>query len=305
MALASPMALLDGRPLRDDIMNPRHAAAARPRFGSPNGSGIDKDADTVALGRDIEETTRTVSRDEMMRHQDAHVVVGQDAMGDEATLAVAPGALNLGLGEGGIAAALAETLKKRESQSHLDAPAFPAPPQHFQQNVPPPGGGSSGHLQAAHPHGQGHGQPPQSWGDAPPSYQNPPHHQGMPQGFDPMLPQSVPGHAQQTHGGYPQSGNQPIQQTQPVGGGAQQQGYGQNANAQFPPGGGYQQPMQQQHGGAGQMSPAPWMTQQTPPPAGMAAPSRFTPQVILLVAVGAVCLAIFVIGIVLFVTTKF
>ena len=40
-------------------------------------------------------------------------------------------------------------------------------------------------------------------------------------------------------------------------------------------------------------------------PTGGSLQSKFTPQVILLVAVGAVCLAIFIIGIVLFVTTKF
>jgi hypothetical protein len=52
-------------------------------------------------------------------------------------------------------------------------------------------------------------------------------------------------------------------------------------------------------GGPGQ--PA-WMM---PSPAGSAGRSKFTPQVIMLVSVGAVCLAIFIIGIVLFVTTKF
>ncbi len=57
--------------------------------------------------------------------------------------------------------------------------------------------------------------------------------------------------------------------------------------------------MQQQHG-----QPA-WMAQHSPPPKGMTGPTRFTPQVIFLVVVGAVCVAIFVIGIVLFVTTKF
>ena len=46
------------------------------------------------------------------------------------------------------------------------------------------------------------------------------------------------------------------------------------------------------------------MTQASPQP-GATAPSRFTPQVIALVAVGVVCLSIFIIGIVLFVTTKF
>jgi hypothetical protein len=81
-----------------------------------------------------------------------------------------------------------------------------------------------------------------------------------------------------------------------------------NANAQnaFGPAS-YPQPQQPQphHGQGGPNAPAPWITQPTPPPTGMSGPSRFTPQIILLVAVGAVCLAIFVIGIVLFVTTKF
>jgi hypothetical protein len=61
-----------------------------------------------------------------------------------------------------------------------------------------------------------------------------------------------------------------------------------------------QQPMQQ---GQPRMAVG-WATQPSPPPAGMTG-SKVTPQVLLLVGVGAVCLAIFVIGVVLFVTTKF
>ena len=321
MAIASPV-VATPRPLRDDMANPRRSPMASTAYVGPNSSTIDRDAETMALagedprlpppGYEGDENTRAVSREEMMRHQDAHVVVGEDAMGDEATLAVAPGTLDGFLGEGGIAAALKETLQKRED-SQPQLPAFPPPPQHFQQNMPPPGQGSSGHLQAApqhgqHPGGMGMPQHSPSWsGDAAQSYQNPQQHPGMPQGFDPMYQQQQQGMGPpssmqgQMQGGYPQSGpHGVVPQSHPMG----------NANApgQFGHGGqagpaGYQQPMQQ-HGGQGG-APLPWMTQQSPPPAGMSAPSKFTPQVILLIAVGAVCLAIFVIGIVLFVTTKF
>jgi hypothetical protein len=141
-------------------------------------------------------------------------------------------------------------------------------------------------------------QQPQSWGGdaAPPFFDaRDPRHAPAPmgmqqqpggiQGYDPMMPgpQSNPGH-------FPSSGQQPVMQPQP-GYPMQGGGYGQH------PGGpmGGPQPM------GGQ---PPWMMAQGPGPAGQA-PSKFTPQVIMLVSVGAVCLAIFIIGIVLFVTTKF
>jgi hypothetical protein len=362
MAVASPV--LTGRPLRDDLMNPRDAAPRAPQpnsrpmsTGSPMAStgyrpegGVDKDADTMALGGNSpllpslndsegepEETTRAVSREELMgSHQDAQFIVGEDAMGDEATLAVAPGQIDLG-GQGGLAAALAESIR-RESQPNMPgAPAFPAPPQNFQNGGPSPGPmGSSGRQVAASPHGdpggyQGMGggmQPPQSqpqpWGgDAAPwgGEQAPPWSQPMggmqQQGYDPMMPgpQSSPG----MPGGYPQSGQHALMQQQqqqmhqqqgPHGYGAQggmgQGGYGSNPNmptAQQPyPMGGMQ--------GGGQLAPMPgqqppWMQQQPSSPFGALSRSKFTPQLILLVAVGAVCLAIFIIGIVLFVTTKF
>lgn len=371
MAVASP--LLTGRPLRDDLMNPR---AAEPRAPLPNSrpmstaspmastgyrpeGEVDKDAETMALGGDSpllpslndnegepEETTRAVSREEMIRgHQDAQFIVGEDAMGDEATLAVAPGQIDLG-GQGGLAAALAESIR-RESQPNMPgAPAFAAPPPNFQNGGPNAGPmGSSGRLPAAHPHGDPGGypgsmgggmQPPQSqsqpqpwggeqaapWGgeQAPPWSQqqrDPMGNMQQQQGYDPMMPgpQSSPG----MPGGYPQSGQHALmqqqQQQQQQGahgygaqGGMGHGGYGSNPNmptAQQP------YPMGNMQGG-GQLAPMPgaqqppWMQQQQPAqPFGGLSRSKFTPQLILLVAVGAVCLAIFIIGIVLFVTTKF
>ena len=276
-------------------------------------SGVDKDAETMALGGndlppvgrhiEAEETTRAVSRDELIRHQDAQLIVGEDADGDEATLAVAPGQVE-GL-DAGMAAALSDALRKRDpygqqqqqqqQQDPHPAPAFPPPagaPGQFQgqmQGQPMQGPmsgqampGSSGHLQAAPPSNQGYGgQQPQSWGG-----------QGMPPSFDPMLPQ----------GGYPPSSpGMPVQQNQNMGGGPAQQQMQHMQHMQ------HMQQQQQQMGqrGMAPIPPPPWMTQPSPLPAGMSGPSRFTPQVILLVAVGAVCLAIFIIGIVLFVTTKF
>jgi hypothetical protein len=361
MAVASPV--LSGRPLRDDLANPRPAsvpaplpAAGRSPMAStgyrPQGL-VDKDAETMALGGndprlprldgtrgddEVEETTRAVSRDELIRHQDASFVVGEDAMGDEATLAVAPGQIDLSaLGQSGIAAALAESIKRESAPSMPGAPAFPPPQSNafpgsaFHNNAPM---GSSGHLAAAQPQGtQQHGQhpgmsPQQPWGAEPAPWggepapwggepapwggeqaapwSQPQHAQPMSmggggmqqqQGYDPMLPgpQSNPG----MPGAYPQSGQfaQMQPQSQPgyaMQGGMGQGGYGPNANAAT---------AQQPHPMGMPGQPPPWMAQPSAP--GMSGRTKFTPQVILLVAVGAVCLAIFIIGIVLFVTTKF
>lgn len=318
MAVASPA--LANRPLRDDIMNPRSSPLASTGYGGPRGMmDVDKDADTMAResspallqpleGGEPEETTRAVSREELMRHQDAHVIVGEDAIGDEATLAIPPGQVDLGI-EGGIAAALQETLQKRESQ-----PQFPP---HFSDDMQPAGAGpmgSSGQGPSAQSFGQGPGQggmampqQPQAWGEAPqswpgeasPSYRNPPP-MGMPPGFDPMLPQGAQGNPGML-GQFPQSGQHPLMPghggfAPGMGQGMGQGGYGPNANA----------PAAQQQGPMGPMQgQAPPWTMQPSSPTGMAGPTKVTPQVILLVAVGAVCLAIFIIGIVLFVTTKF
>jgi translation initiation factor IF-2 len=340
MAVASP--LVTGRPLRDDLMGPR---AGEPRAPLPNSrpmstaspmastgyrpeGGVDKDAETMALRDDSpllpslndsegesEETTRAVSREELIRHQDAQFIVGADAMGDEATLAVAPGQIDLGA-HGGLAAALAESIR-RESQPNMPgAPAFPAPPQGFQSGDPggyPGMGGGGMQVPQSQPQAQPWGGDAAPWGgeQAPAwSHQQRDPMSGMQQqGYDPMMPgpQSSPG----MHGGYPQSGQYGLMQQQgPQGYGAQggmgQGGYGSSPNmptAQQP------YPMGNMQGG-GQLAPMPgqpppWMQQQPARPLGGLSRSKLTPQLILLVAVGAVCLAIFIIGIVLFVTTKF
>jgi hypothetical protein len=48
-----------------------------------------------------------------------------------------------------------------------------------------------------------------------------------------------------------------------------------------------------------------WTSAAPPRPRGLAALTRMSPQVLILLAAGIICLAIFIIGIVLFVTTKF
>lgn len=336
MAVASPVkpAPLGARPPRDDVANPRPGAPsplASTGYQPPGRSVADKDADTAARRGsspvlpslndnegESDEATRAVPRDELVRRQDAHVVVGEDAMGDEATLAVPPGHID-GL-DPEIAAALIETLKDREgSQPRLQsAPSFPNPPQHFQQHNPM----SSGHLPSAPPFaqtpqplGMGMQHVAPSWGEAAHSHREPPQH-GMYPGFDPLLPQQAPQGGQgYMHGQFPQSGQQgpgggysPMGQPMGPMGPMGMQGGGPGGYAQPPnaPGGGQplyemqrmqpMQPMQGQQQG--------WMAPPAPP-AGTKGPTKLTPQIILLAAVGVVCLAIFVIGIVLFVTTKF
>ncbi len=285
MAVASPPL---GRPLRDDMVNPRSAAQAaihpapRPNAGyvPPVSRMIDRDAETMAIGGDDprlpllrvegEETTRAISREEMMRHQDAHVIIGAGAMGDDATLAIAP----------------------RHFADLPPAPGggFPGPPPNHDVAVPQHGmhGGPPMHPQ--------HPPQPQSWQAEPPSYRNLP--QGpQPQGYDPMYPQQPPFDPQRMQGQFPQSGQQPTMQGPSQ---SNPMGWGPPPNAPT---------MQQQQGMmqvpmAGHASP--WMMQASAP---KAAPTiggvRLTPQLLLLAGVGVVCLAIFVIGIVLFVTTKF
>jgi hypothetical protein len=296
--------------------------------------GSDDDDVPVLHDSYIEETTRAVSREEMMGEHDEHIVVGDDAaVGEDATLAVPSG--GVGSLDPAMSSALREQLLQREAQPHQTPPGFPAPPQHFPQHDPR----SSGHQ----PAGQPYAQPPQplgmgmqqvvpSWGnDGPqPPYEQPqqPQHQGMHQGFDPRGPQQAP----PSHPGYMQAYGQPPQQQygQPP---RQQQPYGQQQpSPQQQP---YGQPQQQQYGhpapqagmhphggqwgfGASPTSAAAIAQQramQTVPgqmvpwgPEGPARPGvrkKLTPQLILLGVVGVVCLAIFVTGVVLFVTTKF
>ena len=292
--------LMPDAPLRDDVVNPRlgdDVVKPRPqsplastgyqpgRFGGNGPTPPDDDGDIEPIGGAVgsEETTRAVSREELMGHQNAQVVLGDDddAHGDEATLAVAPGALaELGI-DPGMAAALAER-EARGTAPHgpSSSPAFPPPPPFASQ-----GGPGAAHAQLQQPPSQ-----PQipSWqGEAAPSYRNPPAQpmgggMGMPQGYDPLVPQ-----------GYDPLVPQGYQSSPGMQGAPQAQGYPMQ-------GGGYA------HNPQGTAQPMPgqqWM--QAAPQGSLGLAKKLTPQVIMLIVVGAVCLSIFVIGIVLFVTTNF
>ena len=283
--------LMPDVPLRDDVVNPRPSPLASTGYQP---GMVDKDAETVALKGDdgdlppigapvdAEETTRAVSREELLGHQGAQVILGDDddAHGDEATLAVAPGALG-DLVDPALVAALSERQPRQPSQPEPpSAPVFPPPPP-----GPPPGYGSQGGMGSAQQQQQPQSQPQQpvqSWQGEPPSYRNPPQQpmgaMGMQQGYDPMLSQG--------HQSSPGMHSAPQQQGYPM-----QGGYGPNANAPTP--------------GGQQMQPVFGQQWQAAPAAGGGFAKKFTPQVIMLIVVGTVCLSIFVIGIVLFVTTNF
>jgi hypothetical protein len=156
------------------------------------------DVETIArLSPEVgeqEETTRAVSREELFRAQDAHVVVGDDAIGDEATLAVPPEKLE----------AMKATGPMHESPR--EGPAFPPPPTPFS--------GNPGFSPLAAAPMQMQGAPPQSWpqqpaADGPGGYRQQP----------PSVPQQLPGapfaharNAQQAITG--PSMHQPTQQPQ-------------------------------------------------------------------------------------------
>lgn len=268
----------DAPPL--DLDEPIRAPARSPlaSTGFASSPAFDRDGETVArVGDGVtepeeEEATRAVPRDELFRHQDAHVIVGQDVIGDEATLAIAPG--DRTDGAPAIAAALAQTL-------HSDgAPAFPPPPSGFGPAAGPPSAGA-----APVPPSQRFGPGPMSSGPMSPGPM--PSWPGEPAG----PPMGGPG--PQGYGSSPgvptfdpASARVPVPQPPAAG------------PAFGPQPGGFAPPPAQ--GPAGPPFGMGWA-----PDASARPPARVTPQAILLVVVGVVCLAIFVVGIVLFVTTQF
>ncbi len=221
-----------------------------------------------SIGEEEEESTRAVPRDELLRQQDAHVVVGEDAMGDEATVAVAPehNSANMALGGPG-----GPMPPQPGPGGASDVPAFPPPPLGFPGPGPQPGmaGGYPGQQRPMNMPPPQQGPTSGPWqAHAPPSHPMGPG--GMSSG---VMPTAMP------------AGGQFPPNTQPIMG---QQGQPPRMGvvpAQPPPQQGWMQPMPPQH------SPA--------------KSSKISGQVILLVIVGAVCLAIFITGIVLFATTKF
>ncbi len=263
--------------------SPMKSSKAEP--GIPDVSGDEDGAD--------EEATRAVARENLMRSQDAHVVVGEDAIGDEATLAVGPGELadlrasvtgaaaasprgaspippaapSSGRAPGMISAAIAESLSSSSQE-----PAFPAPP-----NQP----GSAPHVPAASQQASGATA-------AMPSFRG---FGGPPPAYDPMMPGSPPGFGGAPPGYPPSLGPNPPPQPMSF------QGPSPNAATAAMPGPPVAPPPA--------MGPPPWMSPPTPPPQGMANGFKLTPQIITLAVVGVFCLAIFVVGVVLFVQTKF
>jgi hypothetical protein len=81
------------------------------------------------------EETKAVPREELLRQQDAHVVVGADASGDDATLAVPPSANEAAL-LNSIGAAIGESLQHPPGVGHGGGP----PPQYQPPHQPPHGG---------------------------------------------------------------------------------------------------------------------------------------------------------------------
>lgn len=227
---------------------------------------------------DSAEPTKAVPRDELLGRaaqgpgQD-HVVIGADAGGEDATLAVPPGGneasgMNLG-------AAIGSALAAGTLQSPLGDGAFPHPPGHpphspqahpYQsyQGMGPPGGPNA--------MGPGGAPPQQDWGMQGQG-QGPPHNQPWSSGQMPAAIPRTPGGVQSYPGG-PMM-HQPHQPQ-------------------------HQQHQQQMGGIPRQQAPTNWNPLQAPP-----AKSKISGQMILLFVVGFVCLAIFVTGIILFATTKF
>jgi hypothetical protein len=223
---------------------------------------------------DSAEPTKAVTRDELLGRANpnqegggGHVVIGADAGGEDATLAVAPGSneasgMNLG-------AAIGSALAAGTLQSPLGDGAFPPP----------------------HDHAQGQGHPYQSYqGMGPPGAPNAmgypgQHGHGGPQG--PGM--GMPGGPQQPWS----SGHMAAANPRTPGG-----------VGSYPGGPMMQHPQQGMAPGAGNFprgqAPTNWNPLQAPP-----AKSKISGQMILLFVVGFVCLAIFVTGIVLFATTKF
>ncbi|CAN5924041.1 hypothetical protein BH11MYX4_BH11MYX4_08290 [soil metagenome] len=269
------------RPLRDDAVSPplpRHGFSQEPPVN-------DRDAETMALSVDDfrlpvisddgepEEATRALTREEMMGrgHQDAHVVVGNDAIGDEATLAIGPDQLNADLGHLGASLdpALAEALAQRVAEHHQQVHQQQV--QQQQQHQPPP-------------------QQHETYGQA---QQHQHQHQQQPW-QDPMI-------GQPSQQAYPPSGQHPVMGGPPP---SHPMPWGPNPGA--PPS--YAQGAPQ---GMMQGPPPSWTPQQAPVAQPLAAEGlavggfRITSQVLVLAGVGVVCLAIFVVGLVLFFTTKF
>lgn len=265
-----------------------------------------------------EESTRAVSREEMLRGHDA-VIIGDDAesaQGEDATLAVGPGFNEANTKN---IAAFAESLQKEASQmgqapfgQNMPPPApMPGAPPGFDpgfgQHLPPqqqgyPGAPNMGTMQSPQqgwpqqdPNAGYPQQPPQQpWQDPNAGYPQPPQsYSGMQvgpvsgphlpaQSWTPQPPQSQPHFPGASH----------VPQSQP--------------HLQVPQSGHMMAQPQQGMAPSQQGGPIPFPGNwNANPPLAAKRPFKLSGQILGLAIVGAICLAIFITGIVLFATTKF
>ncbi|WP_146650188.1 hypothetical protein [Labilithrix luteola] len=302
-----------------------------------------------------EETTRAVSREELLRHQDAHVVVGGGAEGDESTLAVpstansAARAVPLGFAETlGPSMANAESptvrpLPGQDASASASAPAQARAPGVFAWGREPDPRAEIDPLVASEIYDPLVSQPPASFASSP-SASGPLSGQPGPHGMHGMPPPPMPYGTGPT-GATGLHGAAPSPSLMQGGMGAMNQAAPMQPNMQP----GMQQPMPSIHGIAnvsGHGWPSGNMPAHAPPPGpgwmqgpphgapqgqlphgaydpraqaamqargpapvgpgvGGGAGGKVSPQLIALVAVGVVCVAIFIVGLVLFFTTKF
>ncbi len=226
-------------------------------------------------------------REELFRGRDAQLIVGDDAGGEDATLAVAPGDNEASQQFAGLA------------QAFVSDGAFPPPPPNVGAPAPPP---PLPGPELGPPAQQPWGDPNQPWGD--------PNQQAWPQASQAPMPPGIPGPPIS-------SPSLPASNPQmPISGPNPQMPPGSNphmmaAPAHMMPQSGQMpisqpgHPMQGPMGGPGPYPQSPISARHAPTWVAPR-PSKFkiSGQVLLLIVVGVVCLAIFVTGIVLFVSTK-
>lgn len=224
----------------------------------------------------------------------AHVVVGEGAVGDEATLAV-PAPSSQATSD--IAAALAATLGAGWTNEAVPPPpSSPGPAASWGANAPPPSRPAAGipvpHVPPPAPFGGPVTSPAASTlGGFPPTAPAHPFGPGSsPDALRNLSPGAMPAaYPHPSSGGSPvHPGPSPSYPNLPAAGGWPPPPQG------FP----YASP-----GPHGPHAPHGPMAPMAPPPAAVAAAPR--PQLTLLLVVGVVCVAIFVVGVILFVRTNF
>lgn len=303
---------------KDDLDRARREAAA---FQEPSPRPV------PMLGEPEEESTRAVPREELLRGQDASFIVGDDpGSGEDATLAVGPAANEAAthkdlaalaatvIGDAAIPPPLPPPIPHAQGPASYPFESGIQAPQSWNQPGPGPLPGPNpmsgpGPMPGPSMNAFGGLQPgsnPQMQAMPPSSPHAPgsnPQVAHMP-GSNPHMPTSNPhmpnGHAPGSNAHAPGSNpHMPASNPHfPI-------PANQMAAAQNMPQSG-QMPISQPMGPMGPANPIPYPGHM-PAPYGAAPKRKFklSGQIILLIVVGAICLGIFIIGVVLFATTKF